>query len=243
MTNGVARRAGTPPEGGGRGRTSLLLAGVFLGLVVLAGLVVALFGGGHNTQSTPPPASSRPGAIAPPDGQLDQTVPTSPPSDVRWDLYQREALPYSATAGPRSVDGSVARGYAHTPTGALLAAVQIGARKLLSPGDSWRQVVEQQVMPGPGRDRFVQLRSQITTDGTPDPRLGQIAGFRFIAYTPEIAVIQLATKFTNGHMQVTTGSVQWSDGDWKEVLQPDSSESPTVQAVPDLTGLVAWSGV
>ncbi|MGH7749550.1 MAG: hypothetical protein ACREQ5_33005, partial [Candidatus Dormibacteria bacterium] len=87
MTNGVAQRAGTPPEGGGRGRTSLLLAGVFLGLVVLAGLVVALFGGGHSTQNTPPAASSGPGAIAPPGAQLDQTVPTSPPASVRWELY------------------------------------------------------------------------------------------------------------------------------------------------------------
>lgn len=242
MANGVQQRAGIPPEGGGRGRTSLLLAGVFLGLVVLAGLVVALFGGSSN-QASPPPSVPRPGAIAPPDAQLDQTVPTSPPTDVRWELYQREALPYSVTAGPRTVDGAVARGYAHTPTGALMAAAQIGARKLLSPGDSWRQVVEQQVMPGAGRDRFIQLRSQIITDGTPDPRLGQIAGFRFITYTPDIAVIQFATKFSNGRMQVTTGTVQWSDGDWKQVLQPDGSESPTVQAIPDLTGMVAWSGV
>ncbi|MGH3533093.1 MAG: hypothetical protein ACRDR6_31215 [Pseudonocardiaceae bacterium] len=242
MTSGVEQRTGTPPEGGRRGRTSLLLAGVFLGLVVLAGLVVALFGGGHNTQNNPPPASSSPGAIAPPDAQLDQTVPTSPPASVRWELYQRVALPYSATAGPQTIDGSVARGYAHTPTGALIAAAQIPSRSLLSPDDSWRQVVNQQVMPGPGRDRFTQLRSQITTDDTPDPRLGQIAGFRFITYRPEIAVIQLATKFTNGHMQVTTTTMQW-DGDWKEVLQPDGSDSPTVQAIPDLTGIVGWSGV
>lgn len=242
MTNDVQPRTGNSPGRGG-GRASLLLAGLFLGLVVLAGLVVALFGGGHNTQQSPATVSPRPSVIAPPDAQLDQTVPTSPPSDVRWELYQREALPYSATAGPRTVDGAVARGYAHTPTGALIAAVHIGARKLLSPGDSWRQVVDQQVVAGPGRDRFIQLRSTVTTDGTPDPRLGQLAGFRFVTYTPDIAVIQLATKFTNGHMQVTTGTVQWSDGDWKAVLQPDSSESPTVQAVPDLTGLVAWSGV
>lgn len=242
MTNGVAQRAGTPPEGGGRGRTSLLLAGVFLGLVVLAGLVVALFGGGHKTQTTPPPASPRPGAIAPPDAQ-DQAVPTSPPASVRWELYERVALPYSATAGPRTIDGSVAHGYAHTPTGALIAAAQIPYRMLLSPGSSWRQVVEQQVVPGTGRDRFIQLRSQITTDGTPDPRLGQIAGFRFITYTPDIAVIQFATKFSTGELQVTTATVQWSDGDWKQVLQPDGSESPTVQTIPDLTGMVAWSGV
>ncbi|MGB6162255.1 MAG: hypothetical protein WCF33_01520 [Pseudonocardiaceae bacterium] len=242
MTNGVARRATTPPEGG-RGRASLLLAGVFLGLVVLAGLVVALFGGGHHTAATPPPVFPLPAAIAPPEPQLDQSVPTSPPGDVRWELYQREALPYSATAGPRTITGSVARGYAHTPTGALIAAAQIPHRMLLSSADTWRQVVEQQVMPGPGRDRFVQVRSEVTADGPPDPRLGQIAGFRFVTYTPTIAVIQFATKFSSGELQVTTATVQWADGDWKQVLQPDGSESPTVQAIPDLTGLVAWSGV
>jgi hypothetical protein len=231
---------------GDKSRVSLLLAGVFLGLVVLAGLVVALFGGQQNTPSAPPPlAPAGPGLVAPPDAQLDQTVPTSPPTDVQWQLYQREALPYSAAAGPRTIEGAVARGYAHTPTGALIAALQIGARKLLSPGDAWRQVVDRQIVPGPGRDRLIQLRSQITVtaDDPPDPRMGQTSGFRFVTYTPDIAVIEFATKFGDGHMQVTTSTVRWSDGDWKELLQPDGSESPTAQAIPDLTGFVAWSGV
>jgi len=229
---------------GDKSRVSLQLAGVFLGLVVLAGLVVALFGGQHNTPSAPPPAApAGPGLVTPPDAQLDQTVPTSPPTDVQWQLYQRVALPYSAIAGPRIIDGAVARGYAHTPTGALIAALQIGSRELVSPGDSWHQVVEQQVMPGPGRDRYIQLRSQVTTDGPPDPRLTQIAGFRFVTYTPGIAVIEIASKSNSGQLQMTTSTVQWSDGDWKQVLQPDGSESPTVQSVPDLTGIVAWNGV
>jgi hypothetical protein len=223
---------------------SLLLAGVFLGLVVLAGLVVALFGGQHNTPSAPPAtASVGPGLVAPPDAQIDQTVPTSPPTDVQWQLYQRVALPYSTIAGPRIIDGAVARGYAHTPTGALIAAAQIPYRMLVSGGDTWRQVVDRQIVPGPGRDRFVQVRSQVTADGPPDPRLTQIAGFRFVTYTPGIAVIQFASKSNSGQLQVTTSTVQWADGDWKQVLQPDGSESPTVQSVPDLTGMVVWSGV
>lgn len=242
MTNDVPPRPASSP-GRGSGQVSLLLAGVFLGLVILAGLVVVLFGGGHGTPHSPAAAVPRPAASAPPESQLDQTIPTSPPADVQWQLYQRVALPYSATAGPRIIDGALARGYAHTPTGALIAAVQIGARALLSGGDSWRHVAEQQIMPGPGRERFIQLRSQVTTDESPDPRLGQIAGFRFVTYTPETAVIQLATKFSDGDMQVTTGTVQWSDGDWKQVRQPDGSTSPTVQAISDLTGLVPWSGV
>jgi len=226
-----------------KSRASLLLAGVFLGLVVLAGLVVVLFGGRHDTPAVPSAAPTAPRGIGPPDAQLDQTVPTSPPAGVQWQLYQRVALPYSATAGPRIIDGAVARGYAHTPTGALIAAVQIPARSLLSPGTEWRQVVQQQVTPGSGRDRYIQLRSQVTTDGPPDPRLTQIAGFRFVTYTPDIAVIQFASKSNTGQLQITTGTVQWSDGDWKQVLQPDGSLSPTAQIVPDLTGLVAWSGV
>jgi hypothetical protein len=244
MTNDLPPRTASSPGRSG-GQVSLLLAGVFLGLVMLAGLVVALFGGGHGTEHSPAAAAPRPAAPAPPESPLDQTIPTSPPADVQWQLYQREALPYSATAGPRIIDGAVARGYAHTPTGALIAAVQIGARKLLSLGDSWRQVVDQQVIPDPGRDRFVQLRSQITVtpDEPPDPRMGQTAGFRFVTYTPDIAVIQFATKFSDGHMQVTTSTVRWSEGDWKELLQPDGSESPTAQAIPDLTGFVAWSGI
>lgn len=242
MTNDVPQRTASSP-GRGSGQVSLLLAGVFLGLVILAGLVIALFGGGHGTPHNPAAAPPRSGVPALPETPLDETVPTSPPGDVQWQLYQREALPYSATAGPRIIDGAVARSYAHTPTGALIAAVQIPARELVSPGDSWRQVVEQQVVPGPGRDRFTQLRSQVASDDTPDPRLNQVAGFRFVTYTPALAVIQFASKSSTGHMQVTTTTVEWSGNDWKLVLQPDGSESPTVQGIPDLTGLVAWSGV
>jgi hypothetical protein len=242
MTHDVPPRTASSPGRGG-GQVSLLLAGVFLGLVILAGLVVALFGGGHNTPHSPAAAPPQPAAPAPPESPLDQQIPTSPPADVQWQLYQRVALPYSATAGPRIIDGAVARGYAHTPTGALIAAAQIPYRSLLSPGDTWRQVVQQQIIQGPGRDRYTQLRSQVTNDGPPDPRLAQIAGFRFVTYTPETAVIQFASKSNSGQLQVTTSTVQWSDGDWKQVLQPDGSESPTVQVIPDLTGLIPWSGV
>jgi hypothetical protein len=242
VTNNLQERAGTPPGRGG-GRSSLLLAGVFLGLVGLAAVIVALFGGGHDTPEAYSVVPPSPSLIAPPDALLDQTVPTTPPAGVQWQLYQRVALPYSATAGPHIIDGAIARGYAHTPTGALIAAIQIPARSLLSPGIGWRQVVEQQVMPGPGRDRYRQLRGQVTMDGPPDPRLTQIAGFRFVTYTPDLAVIQFVSKSSSGQLQVTTGTVQWSGGDWKQLLQPDGSLSPTAQVIPDLTGMVAWSGV
>ena len=47
---------------------------------------------------------------------------------LRWyDFYGIE-LPFSATAGPRDISGGLAAGFAHSPLGALLAAVNIGVR-------------------------------------------------------------------------------------------------------------------
>jgi hypothetical protein len=103
------------------------------------------------------------------------TIPQAAPDDVTWTLFQTVALPVSPTAGPRTVGTSTATGYAHTPTGALVAAVQIPARKLVAP--DWRSVVDQQVVAGPARDAYIKARQGIG-DTTPTPgELGQITAF------------------------------------------------------------------
>ncbi len=77
------------------------------------------------------------------------------PAGVTWQLWQSVALPFSKAAGPQIVQGNVARCYAHTPTGALLAAVQIQYRLGIS--SNWRQIADTQIMPGPGRNVFIRL--------------------------------------------------------------------------------------
>ncbi|WP_158013636.1 hypothetical protein [Carbonactinospora thermoautotrophica] len=156
-------------------------------------------------------------------------------------MFHTVAVPSSPTAGPAVVDGDVARCYAHTPTGALLAAWQIGIRYLVA--DDWRTVVAQQVMPGPGRDTYVRLRAQVTANSDQPGQYGQVAGFKFVTYTPQVAVIQLVSRFPTGSLQVITATVVWSDGDWKLQLQPDGSVSPSAQHVPSLAGFVVWGGV
>ena len=86
-------------------------------------------------------------------------------------------------------------------------------------------------------------RNRAAMDDTPDPpgTYGQTAGFRFVAFTPDVASIQLVTRFpTSGNLQIVTVTVKWVDGDWRLELQPDGGSSPTAQRSSDLDGFVVW---
>ena len=236
------------PAGERHGRGWTVAAAVAVALIVLAGVVVVLVTRDipQPSRAQQPPAPTAPGAgpagpTTPP--PVEVAVPTAAPAGVSWSLFQGVALPSSPTAGPTRTEGPVHAGYAHTPEGALLAAAQVGYRHLITPREGWRQVVQQQVVPGPGRDAFVRTRAQVTTDEVPAGTYGQLAGFRFVTYSPDTAVIQFVTRFRNGTLQVTTSTVRWADGDWKLQLQPDGSASPTAQRVDNLAGFVAWGAV
>jgi hypothetical protein len=228
-------------------RAGFLSAAAFVVLVVVL-LVVVLtsHGGTHDPQgvSAPVPTTtdSPAPASSPPTTEVGPTtVPTAPPDDVTWTLYRTVALPVSRTAGPRDTSDDSASGYAHTPTGALLAAANIPVRKLISPG--WREIVEHQVVPGQGRDAFIAARSRVT-DETPQPgQLGQIAGFRIVNYTANLATVQIVTRFVSAKIQLTTVTVSWDGGDWRLVLQPDGADSANAQALQSLTGFTEWGGV
>jgi len=178
---------------------------------------------------------------------VSAAVPTSAPSDISWSLFDGIALPSSASTEPTEVSGAVHAGFAHNPEGALLADAQIAVRYLATPGTGWRDVVSRQIVPGPGVAAYSKERvaaglgnaSHVDTTG-----VGQFVGFRFVTYTPSVAVIQIAVRFpSNGQYQVATNTIDWLDGDWKLQLLPDGSSASTVQKVSDLAGFVPWSGV
>ena len=229
------------------GRTWTVTAAAIVALIILAAVVVIFATRGGDKAPAASPRKPSPAAPSAARGRSapaqDQTVPTSPPAGVTWSLFQGVALASSATAGPARVDGPVYSGYAHTPVGALLAANQIGVRYLLTPGNGWRRVVEQQVVPGPGRDVFIVNRAKVTTTEAAPGTYGQLAGFRFVTYTPDVAVIQFVTRFSSGTLQVTTNTMQWASGDWKLQLQPDGGSSPTAQRIDNLSGYVPWGGL
>lgn len=139
------------------------------------------------------------------------------------------------------VDGDVARCYAHTPVGALIAAWQITTRYFTA--NDWRAVTLDQTMPGPGRSAYIQKRSQVAGGAASPGEYAQLAGFKFVSYTPAEAVIEIVTRTSDGSMGMTVLTVMWSAGDWKLQLQGDGSASPSVQQVTSLDGFVAWGGV
>jgi hypothetical protein len=169
-----------------------------------------------------------------------QAIPVNPPTGVTWRLYETVALPYSSESGPAAIAGDVARCYAHSPTGALLAAAQIAVRYVLAA--NWRSVLAEQVMPGTGRNVYADQRSGVNFT-IQAGELGQIAGFQFVTYTTALAVVQIVIQLPSGGLQATTMTVQWSEDDWRLQLAPDGSPGPNVQQVPSLTGFIPWGGV
>ena len=236
-----------------------LSARVWLGVAIIAALGLALVLGsalGHHPGHSNAPRAAAPSQTAartlvspvPSNRALDVTtaLATTPP-DVSWALFDGIALPTSSTAGPTRVLGAVHAGFAHNPEGALIADAQIAVRYLATPGTGWRDVLSEQVVPGPGVDAYSNARvasgladvEQVDTAG-----VGQIVGFRFITYTSSVAVIQIVVRFpSSGQYQVATNTVDWLDGDWKLQLLPDGSSASTVQTINNLAGFVPWSGV
>jgi hypothetical protein len=236
----------TPPADqdwfGGRRWTGIAAIG-FLVVVALCALVVAI--GRHGRSPGPvaaPPATQATAPATP----LPTAVPTAAPAGTTWTIYETVALPTLPGVGPAHVDGPIATGYAHTPLGALLAAMNESTRYLLAPDDRWQQAADAMLAPGPGKDAWARMRSAhpygpqgATTGGG---SFAQIAGFQFVSYAPADAVIQIATRTSSGNLQVGATHLTW-DGDWKTVMAPSGGLAANIQAIPNLAGFVEWRGV
>ncbi|MEU2717798.1 hypothetical protein [Streptomyces sp. NPDC007205] len=239
---------------GRRRSRGFIASAVFLGLVViLAVAVIATKGSDRNdTPAATGPGSSTGPAVTPASSpattgnacglsDTNQTPPTSTPKDVTWQLVKGDALPTSPSAGPGKVDGPVARCYAHTPLGALIAVSQIGGRIGVGSNADVIKILKAQAVPGPGVDHGLKvLAGSEIGDGKVD---GQLAGFQFASYTPDTAVINLVGHMNNGSYNVATFTVKWLDGDWKIQLQDTGADSSNVSQVTSTAGYVPWSGV
>ncbi|HSA50265.1 MAG TPA: hypothetical protein VLH10_09160 [Yinghuangia sp.] len=202
-------------------------------------------GGTGNTSSgggTPVP--TQPTGPCPPLTGGFAGMPEQEPSEIDWESYRGLAMPSSALSGPVGGTGSVSRCFARTPTGALLAAMQISSRALFAP--DWRSVARYQLVPGPSTDEFVTRMTSLV--GTTAPGLVrdvtglmQPAGFKFLAYSPEQAVLALVFASEGGaRMQSAVYTVVWDGDDWLLQVQPDGTVGALPQRPTSLDGFVPW---
>ena len=222
-------------------RVALVALAVLLGGAALLPLVIDGDEDGQVPLSPAASAPPAPGAPAPAPSEVPVPL-TAASSEVTWELFQGVALPTSRTDGPTRVDGPVHAGFTQTPTGALVAAAQIAGRSIIEPSlTGLRQIGRAQLVPGPGQTAYLNLVDGFKDNQAPAAGYAQYVGFRYITYTPDLAVISLATRGSTGRVQVGTNSVRWLEGDWKLELPPSGLQQP--QVVQDLAGYVPWSGV
>ncbi|MEV7345466.1 hypothetical protein [Streptomyces sp. NPDC093544] len=233
--------------------TGFVLAAAFIGFIAVIGTVLAVTSdtsgnGGTSTAETPAArAAGLPSGSAAADGGScpeladgEQDLPTSAPAGVTWNLYGSVALPSSEEAGPATAGKDVARCYAHTPVGALLANSQISVRYLAA--DDWLKVTRTQTV-GAGRDAYITDRTKAEQTAAPagdSGSHGQIAGFRFVTYNDTTAVIQTVWRFPDGQLQAATTTVLWQDGDWRLEYPADPADPAPVDS---LAGYTQWGGV
>jgi hypothetical protein len=166
-------------------------------------------------------------------------TPTTGP-EVQWQNVDGNWLPVSTTQGPgkRSATGPWSC-YAHTPTGAVLAAWGIPAR--MGVATDFAGVVKQQTLPGPAQAALIR-----TGPGkTPVADRPVPVGYRINSYDATAATITMYARQRGATISCAAG-VQWvgaEKGDWILRLGSDGSVWLGCQQVSDdLTslGLVPW---
>ncbi|WP_030185957.1 hypothetical protein [Streptomyces sp. NRRL S-813] len=234
-------------------RPGFVLAAAFLGFVAVIGAVIAVTSrtsgsnGGSTTTETTDARTADPSATmsandsdaCPELADQRQDVPTSAPKGVTWSLYDGVALPSSKESGPAVVGKDLARCYARTPVGALLATSQISVRYLAA--DDWLKVTRTQTV-GKGRDAYIAGRTKAHKTVPPEEGAahGQIAGFRFVTYNDTTAVIETVWRFPDGRMQAATTTALWHDADWR-LEYPAEPADPV--PVGSLAGYTEWGGM
>ena len=143
-------------------------------------------------------------------------------------------LPSSPAAGPRHIQNGLARGFADTPLGALLAAVNIGVRANAQWGpDVFVPTIRDQVTGSDapallascqsGYDQASQAAHM--TGGQPlgDAYVTEEA-FRWAAWSPADATVDLVSAGPGSQGATIRAStrveVVWSGGDWRVVAPP-----------------------
>ena len=231
-------------------RRGFIFGAVIVGIlaVIAAVLVVSsLVGGGDapDASSTPEPSTSPSASVPAGDASVcglttvedTDTLSTAPVAE--WVIVGTMAAPTGEEVGPGLEDSDGIRScYARTAEGALFASANIwamGTDSRLGP-----LITERLVVPGPGRDAALESQGSGSNTGG---LAAQIAGFKILSYDGTDATIDLAFRLNTGNLVSVPQALQWSDGDWKVLLNDDGQSSFRPSALQSLGGYIPWAGI
>jgi hypothetical protein len=245
---------GTQHEREGRSpwsRPGVLISGAFLLLLALAGIVIAILA---STREDRRPASAQQSIVltsrAPTSAIAsngsparagsttgcdlpvgDQTVPIAAPPEAQWNEVGSMETPQNPSIyGPERTDGIWNTCFAHDPTGALFAAMNFWAEGTAGqPAEVLHHLA-------------IDVPARLAGDDGAGLAAGgpvQIAGYRFLSYTPPAAQLAIVLQGPQGKLAAVVSPMRWVGGDWRFVFPPGGR--PAVQTVPDFSGYVAWS--
>lgn len=165
-------------------------------------------------------------------------------------------LPIAPAAGPHYQHNGLAWGFADTPAGALLAAVNIGVRASAQwgPGIFGPTIRRQMTGLGAGallaacRASYTQeARAAGVTGGRPLGRgYATEQAFHWVAYTPADATVDIVSAGPGPQgstvRAVTRIEVLWISGDWRAVAPPGGDWGNSAAPVTSLRGYILFPG-
>lgn len=184
---------------------------------------------GSPASSASVPSSSTARGCSPDPSWVGQ-VPQSAPA-VTWVPVAGLSAPVSPRLGPARVSGPsgvLRECYAHSPSGAVVAAINITvAGSVTTVGNI---VVQRQWTPGPGKQEALAQQAQAGTF--------TIAGFQLQGCTPAQCLVSVAAS-SGGKYAAAQVPLVWSGGDWKV----DGTVTGISSGIPltNLTGYVLMS--
>ncbi|HEY1919611.1 MAG TPA: hypothetical protein VGH27_28915 [Streptosporangiaceae bacterium] len=180
---------------------------------------------------------------------------TTAAQDLSWVNFHGIQLPASAQDGPRSTNGGLASGFADTPGGALVAAINIAVRTAALWGPAiYTPTITHQVT---GPDTTALLNADTSSyqalqtaahvpAGQPAGRgYAAEAAYQFVTWTPASAAVDLVTEGPGDNgataLAVTRIQVVWQHGDWHVVAPPGGTWANSAASLSSLTGYTTFS--
>lgn len=210
---------------------------------VVTGIIVAVLP--HGTRASHARAAV---ATASP---VSPVTPVLDLSEVRWTSYHGYQLPISAQAGPKDTSDDLASGFDDTPTGALLAVINIAARTAWQFGPAVFQPTIQDQVTGPYQAQMLSADQDAYAAGAAQAAgvvaRSVIAGYQWAGYTPADATVDIAEAGPAGDggstvYVATQVETQWLNGDWRVLAPPGGDWANSAVQIPSLNGYLTFPG-